>query len=61
MQMGIVIFPSGKNLAPEWKRAAEKLKGKVKVGTVDATVHTNLAGRYEVRQLLILCCHCLFD
>ncbi|CDS42324.1 protein disulfide isomerase A6 [Echinococcus multilocularis] len=38
-----------KNLAPEWKRAAEKLKGKVKVGTVDATVHNNLAGRYEIR------------
>ncbi|VDM17356.1 unnamed protein product [Hydatigera taeniaeformis] len=38
-----------KNLAPEWKRAAEKLKGKVKVGTIDATVHTTLAGRYEIR------------
>ncbi|KAL5962398.1 hypothetical protein TSMEX_009852, partial [Taenia solium] len=38
-----------KNLAPEWKRAAEKLKGKVKVGTVDATVNNNLAGRYEIR------------
>ncbi|KAL5110157.1 hypothetical protein TcWFU_003841 [Taenia crassiceps] len=38
-----------KNLAPEWKKAAEKLKGKVKVGSVDATVHTNLAGRYEIR------------
>ncbi|VDD80433.1 unnamed protein product [Mesocestoides corti] len=38
-----------KNLAPEWKRAAEQLKGKVKVGTVDATVHTQLAGRYDIR------------
>ncbi|VDL16197.1 unnamed protein product [Hymenolepis diminuta] len=37
------------NLKPEWKRAAEQLRGKVKVGTVDATVHTGLAQRYQIR------------
>ncbi|KAM3176443.1 hypothetical protein ACTXT7_006522 [Hymenolepis weldensis] len=37
------------NLKPEWRRAAEQLRGKVKVGTVDATVHTNLSQRYQIR------------
>nr|CDS34617.1 protein disulfide isomerase A6 [Hymenolepis microstoma]CUU98685.1 protein disulfide isomerase A6 [Hymenolepis microstoma] len=37
------------NLKPEWRKAAEKLRGKVKVGTVDATVHENLARRYQIR------------
>ncbi|CAF3884311.1 unnamed protein product [Rotaria magnacalcarata] len=38
-----------KNLAPEWARAATELKGKVKLGVVDATVHTQLAQRYGVQ------------
>lgn len=37
-----------KNLAPEWAKAATELKGKVKLGAVDATVHQNLASRYGV-------------
>ncbi|OWF51690.1 protein disulfide-isomerase A6-like [Mizuhopecten yessoensis] len=38
-----------KNLAPEWQSAASQMKGKVKFGAVDATVHTVYASRYEVR------------
>merc|ERR1711962_253057 len=36
-------------LAPEWKKAATELKGKVKVAALDATVHTVTAGRFNVR------------
>ncbi|XP_071999686.1 protein disulfide-isomerase A6 isoform X1 [Engystomops pustulosus] len=42
-----------KNLEPEWAAAAvevaEQTKGKVKLGTVDATVHQGLASRYGIR------------
>ncbi|CAF1232922.1 unnamed protein product [Adineta ricciae] len=38
-----------KNLAPEWARAATELKGKVNLGVVDATVHTQLAQRYGIQ------------
>ncbi len=38
-----------KNLAPHWKKAASELKGKVKLGAVDATVHQSLAGQYGVQ------------
>ena len=38
-----------KNLAPEWAKAATELKGKVKLGAVDSTVHQNLAQRYGIR------------
>ncbi|RNA30103.1 disulfide-isomerase A6 [Brachionus plicatilis] len=38
-----------KNLEPEWARAATDLKGKVKLGAVDATVHSGLAQRYGVQ------------
>lgn len=38
-----------KNLAPHWAQAAGELKGKVKLGALDATVHTVIAGRYGVR------------
>jgi len=38
-----------KNLAPEWARAATELKGKVKLGALDATVHQNMAQKYGVR------------
>lgn len=38
-----------KNLAPHWAEAASELKGKVKLGAVDATVHTVYASRYGVR------------
>jgi len=38
-----------KNLEPHWKSAAGELKGKVKLGAVDATVHQELAQQYGVR------------
>ncbi len=38
-----------KNLAPHWKQAASELKGKVKLGAVDATVHQSLAAEYGVQ------------
>ncbi|XP_033727567.1 LOW QUALITY PROTEIN: protein disulfide-isomerase A6-like [Pecten maximus] len=38
-----------KNLAPHWQSAASQMKGKVKFGAVDATVHTVYASRYGVR------------
>lgn len=38
-----------KNLAPHWKRAAGELKGKVKLGAVDATVHQTLAQKYGIQ------------
>jgi len=38
-----------KNLAPHWEKAATSLKGKVKLGAVDATVHGGLAQQYGVQ------------
>ncbi len=38
-----------KNLEPHWAKAASELKGKVKLGAVDATVHQSLAGKYGVQ------------
>lgn len=39
-----------KTLAPEWENAATQLKSQnVKLGAVDATVETNLAGQYGVK------------
>jgi hypothetical protein len=38
-----------KALAPEWKKAAGNLKGKVKLGAVDCTVETSLASKYDVK------------
>lgn len=38
-----------KNLAPQWSMAASKLKGKVKLGALDATVHTKKAADFGVR------------
>ena len=38
-----------KNLAPEWSRAATELKGKVKLGVVDATVHTQISQQYGIQ------------
>src|SRR5277367_6624445 len=37
-----------KNLAPHWASAASELKGQVKLGALDATVHTVIAGKYGV-------------
>ena len=34
-------------LAPEWKKAASELKGKVKVAALDATAHPSTAQRYN--------------
>ncbi|XP_046978452.1 protein disulfide-isomerase A6 homolog [Vanessa cardui] len=38
-----------KNLEPHWAKAATELKGKVKLGALDATVHTVMASRYQVQ------------
>ncbi|XP_050311632.1 protein disulfide-isomerase A6 homolog [Anthonomus grandis grandis] len=38
-----------KNLAPEWAKAATELKGKVKLGALDATVHSEKAREYNVQ------------
>lgn len=38
-----------KNLAPHWAEAATKLKGKVKLGALDATVHTSIASQYQIQ------------
>jgi len=38
-----------KNLEPHWAEAATRLKGKVKLGALDATVHTIKAGRYDIK------------
>jgi len=38
-----------KNLAPEWEKVANELKGTIKVGAVDATVHGDLGSRYGVK------------
>ena len=38
-----------KNLAPNWARAATELKGKVKLGALDATVHTVKASQYGIQ------------
>ncbi|KAF2882752.1 hypothetical protein ILUMI_23416 [Ignelater luminosus] len=38
-----------KNLAPHWAQAATELKGKVKLGALDATVHTLKASKYGIQ------------
>ncbi|XP_015591671.1 protein disulfide-isomerase A6 homolog isoform X2 [Cephus cinctus] len=38
-----------KNLAPVWSAAATELKGKVKLGAIDATVNTIKASHYGIR------------
>ena len=38
-----------KSLAPEWAKAAKELKGKVKMGALDATAHQSTAARYDVK------------
>lgn len=38
-----------KNLAPHWAKAATELKGKVKLGALDATVHAATASKYGVK------------
>ncbi|XP_047985206.1 protein disulfide-isomerase A6 homolog [Leguminivora glycinivorella] len=38
-----------KNLEPHWAKAATELKGKVKLGALDATVHQAMASRYQVQ------------
>lgn len=38
-----------KNLAPEWAKAASELKGKVKLGALDATAHQAKAQEYGVQ------------
>uniref|UniRef100_A0A914D9W4 protein disulfide-isomerase n=1 Tax=Acrobeloides nanus TaxID=290746 RepID=A0A914D9W4_9BILA len=38
-----------KNLEPHWKTAATELKGKIKLGALDATVHSVTASKFNVR------------
>ncbi|XP_064653166.1 protein disulfide-isomerase A6 homolog [Lineus longissimus] len=38
-----------KRLAPEWKKAATELKGKVKVGALDADQHKHMAQMYQIQ------------
>eukprot|EP00596_Hydrurales_sp_CCMP1899_P005398 CAMPEP_0119038054 /NCGR_PEP_ID=MMETSP1177-20130426/6737_1 /TAXON_ID=2985 /ORGANISM="Ochromonas sp, Strain CCMP1899" /LENGTH=432 /DNA_ID=CAMNT_0007000125 /DNA_START=189 /DNA_END=1487 /DNA_ORIENTATION=- len=38
-----------KNLEPEWETAAKQLKGSVKLGKVDATIHSAIAQTYGVK------------
>ncbi|XP_046383007.1 protein disulfide-isomerase A6 homolog [Ischnura elegans] len=38
-----------KNLAPHWAKAASELKGKVKLGALDATAHQSKAMEYDVK------------
>uniref|UniRef100_A0A2L2Y0U2 protein disulfide-isomerase n=2 Tax=Parasteatoda tepidariorum TaxID=114398 RepID=A0A2L2Y0U2_PARTP len=38
-----------KRLEPHWTEAATELKGKVKLGALDATVHTIIANKYGVK------------
>ncbi|XP_066247217.1 protein disulfide-isomerase A6 homolog [Euwallacea similis] len=38
-----------KNLAPHWAKAATELKGKVKLGALDATVHKEKASLYQIQ------------
>lgn len=38
-----------KNLEPHWKAAASELKGKVRLGALDATVHTVIAGKFGIQ------------
>eukprot|EP00916_Digyalum_oweni_P019664 GHVL01032815.1.p1 GENE.GHVL01032815.1~~GHVL01032815.1.p1 ORF type:complete len:413 (+),score=87.11 GHVL01032815.1:1377-2615(+) len=38
-----------KQLAPTWEKVATKLKGKVKVAKIDATVETAIAGKYSIK------------
>jgi len=38
-----------KSLAPHWAAAATELKGKYKLGALDATVHTVMASRFGVQ------------
>ncbi|KAJ2940659.1 hypothetical protein O0L34_g14766 [Tuta absoluta] len=38
-----------KNLEPHWAKAATELKGKIKLGALDATVHQSIAGRFQVQ------------
>lgn len=52
-----------KNLAPHWAQAATELKGKIKMGALDATVHSVMANRYGVRHVFNFYCanFSLFD
>lgn len=38
-----------KSLAPEWAKAATQLKGKFRLGALDATVHTVAASRFSIQ------------
>lgn len=38
-----------KNLEPHWKAAAAELKGKVKLGALDSTVHTVISNRFGIQ------------
>ncbi|GAB1599689.1 protein disulfide-isomerase A6 homolog [Argonauta hians] len=38
-----------KNLAPHWQSAATELKGKVKLGALDATIHQEISRKYGIQ------------
>ena len=38
-----------KKLLPEWTEAATKLKGQIKIAKIDATVNTQMAGKYQIQ------------
>jgi protein disulfide-isomerase A6 len=38
-----------KSLAPEWEKLATELKGTIKVGALDATVHAEISNKYGVK------------
>jgi len=38
-----------KNLAPHWEKAAKELEGKIKLGAVDATIHSSLGSKYGIK------------
>ena len=42
-----------KSLEPHWVKAATELKGKVKLGKLDATVHTVMSNRYGVSRIIL--------
>ena len=42
---------SFQSLKPHWEKAATELKGKVKLGAVDATIHRSFAQQYGVQVL----------
>ena len=45
----LTFYRHCKNLKPEYAKAARELKGKFKLGQLDATVHTSTAQEFGVQ------------